>query len=47
MGSFQFIDSGEFIVQEVKFPDGHYEYANSDEEAEEMLKAWQESNSVE
>ncbi len=46
-GSFQFIDNGEFVVQEVKFPDGHYEYANSDEEAEEMLKARQESNSVE
>ena len=47
IGSFQFVDNGEFVVQEVKFPDGHYEYANSDEEAEEMLKAWQESNSAE
>ena len=43
MGGFQFVEDGQFVVQEVQFPDGHYDYARSDEEAEEMLKAWRES----
>ncbi len=43
MGKFAFVHEGEYVMQEVCFPDGHYEYAHSDEEAKEMLKTWQES----
>ena len=43
MGSFQFVDADKVVVQEVQFPDGHYDYARSNEEAAQLLKAWRES----
>ena len=50
MGKFAFVAEGEYVMQEVRLPDGHYEYAQSDEEAKELLEYWRRShknNSVE
>lgn len=40
MGKFAFVGANECVMQEVEFPDGHYDYACSDEEAKEMLASW-------
>jgi len=40
MGKFAFVGADEYVMQEVEFPDGHYDYAHSDEEAQEMIARW-------
>ena len=38
IGKFQFVDGDEYVMKLVEFPDGHYDYAHSEEEAQEMLQ---------
>ena len=38
MGKFVFINDDQHIMQEVQFPDGHYDYAHNDEEAADLIK---------
>lgn len=44
MGKFAFVGADEYVMQEVEFPDGHYDYAHSDEEAEELLEHWKKTH---
>lgn len=42
-GKFQYIDYDEYVMKEVSFPDGHYEYLFPDE-VEEKLEEWHKSH---
>lgn len=41
---FRFVDSGESVMQECVFPDGHIEYIFPDESKEEEISEWLERN---
>ncbi len=43
-GSFQFVDYDQYVMKEIYFPDGHYEYVTSPEEEEEKRSEWQKEN---
>ena len=45
LGSFKFVDCDEDVMKEVQFPDGHYDYAHSNLEADEMLERWKREHS--
>lgn len=44
MGQFAFVGDNEYVMKEVQLPDGHYDYVHSEEEAQELIKAWNKSH---
>ena len=43
-GGFEYVDSDQLIMREYQFPDKHYDYFESDDEFEEVLKEWLAAN---
>lgn len=39
-GGFEYVDSDQYLVKKVELPDGHYDYARTDEDAELILQNW-------
>ena len=43
-GKFEYVDEDQYVTNEVRFPDGHYEYVPSKEEGDEMVAEWVKAN---
>lgn len=43
-GKFAFVDEDQVVMTEFRFPDGHYEMFESDDEIDESLAAWLKEN---
>ena len=43
-GEYKFIEDDQYVMREYQFPDKHYDYFESDEDFEEVLKMWLEEN---
>ena len=43
-GGFEYVECDQLVMREYEFPDRHYEYFETDEEFEEVLRDWLEEN---